>query len=274
MNSKRRLNALLALSLIIGVVILFSCKSTSYMQHQKRIHTTSSGMTIEWIHQQESGRTVEKGDQVSVHYTGKFSNDSVFDSSIKRGVPFQFMVGAGEVIKGWDELMPMLQVGDRVKVVLPPELAYGSRKVGSIPPNSTLIFEIEVVKTTKPRQVEPWILTSADTIALPSGLKYIIHEKGKGPIVAYGRRVSVHYIGYLPDGSKFDSSYDRGKPIEFVAGAGSVIKGWDQGVMKLHKGERARLIIPASMGYGNKQVGPIPANSTLIFDVEIVDVRD
>lgn len=84
--------------------------------------------------------------------------------------------------------------------------------------------------------------------------------------------VSVHYAGYLSDGTKFDSSYDRGTPLTFQLGAGRVIKGWEQGILGMCPGEKRKLTIPPELGYGSRGVGPIPANAELIFDTELVDI--
>ena len=83
----------------------------------------------------------------------------------------------------------------------------------------------------------------------------------------------MHYSGYLVDGTKFDSSIDRGTPIDFVLGEGRVIKGWDEGISLLNIGAKASLIIPPDLGYGSRAMGPIPANSILIFEVELVDIK-
>ncbi len=88
-----------------------------------------------------------------------------------------------------------------------------------------------------------------------------------------GDTVSVNYVGTLQNGTKFDSSYDRGEPITFVLGSGRVIKGWDEGILGMKVGEKKHLVIPPEKGYGNRAVGSIPANSTLIFDVELVGVN-
>ena len=104
----------------------------------------------------------------------------------------------------------------------------------------------------------------------PSGLQYIELVEGTGPTPLRGQRVSVHYTGWLKNGQKFDSSVDRGKPIQFVLGAGQVIKGWDEGVATMKVGGKRKLIIPPELGYGDRDVGPIPANSVLLFEVELV----
>lgn len=95
---------------------------------------------------------------------------------------------------------------------------------------------------------------------------------GTGPTAAIGDTVTVNYVGTLTNGTKFDSSYDRNQPFTFRLGAGQVIAGWDQGIPGMKVGGRRRLTIPPSLGYGNAANGPIPANSTLIFEVELVSI--
>ena len=105
-----------------------------------------------------------------------------------------------------------------------------------------------------------------------TGLRVAVAKEGTGSTAANGKRISVRYTGWLPDGSQFDSSNDRGRPFELTLGAGRVIKGWEEGLKGIKPGERRQLIIPPSLGYGQRQVGTIPPNSTLIFNVEAVSV--
>ena len=106
------------------------------------------------------------------------------------------------------------------------------------------------------------------------GRIYIILKEGSGEKPQSGQTVSVHYAGYLVNGLKFDSSYDRKKPIEFPIGTGRVIKGWDEGIMLLNVGSKAKLIIPPELGYGPRGAGGvIPPNATLIFEVELVEIK-
>lgn len=103
--------------------------------------------------------------------------------------------------------------------------------------------------------------------------KEIITE-GTGEVAKAGDTVEVHYTGTLRDGSTFDSSRDRGTPFSFPLGAGMVIKGWDQGVAGMRVGEKAKLTIPPSLGYGERGYPPvIPANATLVFEVELLSIR-
>ena len=93
-----------------------------------------------------AGNTAEHGTRVTVHYTGWLENGKKFDSSVDRKDPFDFVIGAGQVIKGWDEGVKGMQIGGKRKLTVPPELGYGVRGVGPIPGNATLIFEVELLK--------------------------------------------------------------------------------------------------------------------------------
>jgi peptidylprolyl isomerase len=111
-------------------------------------------------------------------------------------------------------------------------------------------------------------------VKLPDGLAYQDEVVGKGATPKTGDSVTVHYVGRLTNGTKFDSSRDRGQPFTFTIGEGQVIKGWDEGVITMHVGGRRKLIIPPALGYGAAGAGGvIPANATLLFDVELLGVK-
>jgi FKBP-type peptidyl-prolyl cis-trans isomerase len=116
-----------------------------------------------------------------------------------------------------------------------------------------------------------------DTAAMtktPSGLRYQEMTPGQGKEATPGRPVSVHYTGWLPNGEKFDSSRDRNQPFGFTLGAGEVIAGWDEGVAGMKVGGRRKLVIPPDLAYGTAGAPPdIPPGATLVFDVELLDVR-
>ncbi len=106
-----------------------------------------TGLEIEYITRNESGVQPQKGDQVKVHYTGWLTDGKKFDSSVDRGQPFVFPLGMGRVIRGWDEGVAKMRVGEKVKLTIPPDMGYGSRGAGGvIPPNAVLIFEVELLE--------------------------------------------------------------------------------------------------------------------------------
>jgi FKBP-type peptidyl-prolyl cis-trans isomerase FkpA len=110
----------------------------------------------------------------------------------------------------------------------------------------------------------------ADLDKTASGLQYKDINIGDGAVAKAGDHVYVHYTGWLTDGTQFDSSVSRGKPIDFILGTGGVIKGWDEGIAGMKVGGRRLLVIPPGLGYGAQANGSIPANSTLIFEVVLV----
>lgn len=118
------------------------------------------------------------------------------------------------------------------------------------------------------------LLSTNSMVTTDSGLQYEVLTKGKGDAVKNGDLASMHYTGWLDDGTKFDSSVDRGQPFEFMVGAGQVIQGWDEGVEGMLTGEKRKLIIPAELGYGAAGAGGvIPGGATLTFDVELMEIK-
>lgn len=116
-------------------------------------------------------------------------------------------------------------------------------------------------------------MAEENIVTTDSGLQYVVIAEGDGAQPQTGNRVFVHYVGTLEDGTKFDSSRDRGRPFDFTVGQGQVIKGWDEGVGAMKVGDRRKLIIPPELGYGARGAGGvIPPNATLIFDVELLRI--
>lgn len=113
-----------------------------------------------------------------------------------------------------------------------------------------------------------------NVVTTASGLKYVEQTAGDGAEAKAGQAVTVHYTGWLTDGTKFDSSVDRRQPFSFPLGAGRVIRGWDEGVAGMKVGGKRKLIIPAALGYGARGAGGvIPPNAELIFEVELLSVK-
>jgi len=133
------------------------------------------------------------------------------------------------------------------------------------------IYTFNVKAQTKRRRAP---VSPSAAITTPSGLTYLITKKGTGRQLKAGDTVVLKYTGTLTNGMKFDSSYDRNEPLEFKLGAGRVIKGYDEGVAKLHVGDHAILVIPGKLAYGPKGIPDvIPPDATLIFIIEVVDAK-
>jgi peptidylprolyl isomerase len=235
--------------------------------------TTASGLQYIEI-QAGDGPAPQPGEVVAVNYRGMLEDGTEFDNSYDRGEPIRFALGTGMVIPGWDEGIAMMKVGGKAKLIIPPDLAYGDQGAGGvIPPNATLIFEVELVSAEPGSPAAPTQVNESDYVTTDSGLKYYDLQTGDGATAEAGQQVSVHYTGWLTDGTKFDSSIDRGTPFTFTLGAGNVIPGWDEGVAGMKVGGKRQLVIPPELAYGQSGAGGvIPPNATLIFEVELLSV--
>jgi len=261
-------NILVILFLVFSVSLSFGQKKHKIKKGKE--YTSGSGLKYIFFDINKKAEKADSGDVVYVHYVGKLADGTPFDESYSRKEPLRFPLGVGRVIKGWDEGIQLMHVGDSAQLTIPPEIGYGERDMGQIPPNSTLIFTVKLVKLEK--AIKPYNVAGLDTISLDSGLKYILVKKGKGRLKSKdGDRVKMNYVGYLANGKKFDASFDRSGPLSLVLGRHQVIKGWEMGLQNMKVGEKRRLIIPYQLGYGEKGHPPvIPANSDLVFDVEMV----
>lgn len=257
----------------------------------KKYLSTPSGLMYV-INKEGKGSIPANGSTVVVNYTGKLLNGTVFDSSVDRE-PIEFAIGTGQVIKGWDEGIALLKEGSSATFVIPSDLAYGEVGAGQgiIPPFATLIFDVELLSKaeidakkkaetesrikSEEEQINAYIAAkNLKVVTTASGLRYAITLPASGAKPNVGNKVSVHYTGTLLNGNKFDSSVDRGSPFEFDLGKGRVIKGWDEGIALLNKGSKAIFIIPSALAYGERAMGAdIPANSPLVFEVELVDFK-
>jgi len=363
------------------------------MPADTEIVSLPSGLKYSVLRKGDSATKAMKGDMVRMHYTGWLTDGTVFDSSVTRGQPFVFELGRGEVIKGWDEGVALMNKGDKLKLTIPADLGYGARATGKIPANATLVFEVELLdivwrfaqvnpstkKTTpsgvgyevlsegkgvtpkpgdlvrfhfavwrssgemlscddresrgrprpkpgatgtvgempamglsealqlcpldgsvrielpasasfqrlppntKPESTIVWevrlleIVTvpsfsmpePSKLVTLPSGLAYEVVKPGTGKRPAASDMVTVHYVGWLTNGNRFDTSYSTGQPASFSLGG--VIKGWTEGVQLMQEGAIYKFVIPPGLAYGEAGAGAdIPPNSTLVFQIELI----
>jgi peptidylprolyl isomerase len=236
-----------------------------------------------------TGREAKIGDLVAVHFrawvikdSNKIFEDWSLDStrmtstignSIDFGQPIKFKLGDSAFIKGVDEGIVGMKMGGKRSIIIPADKAYGEAGFGPIPPNSSLKVVIDLIDVKDAVVAAPWGIDSTKIITSQSGLKYVILQPGSGAKADSADLVTVHYTGFLSDGKIFDSSVERDEPFKFRLKLQPVIPGWEEGIKLIGKGGKAKLIIPPALGYGAIPVGTIPPNSTLTFDVELLDIE-
>ncbi|WP_282203582.1 FKBP-type peptidyl-prolyl cis-trans isomerase [Kitasatospora fiedleri] len=244
-----------------------------------------------------NGPKVEKGNWVTVDYTAmdwQTGKDIPGSYGEQNGKPQLYQAGGGSLIPALDNAVEGHKAGSRLLVVAPPGAAFGAQgnsQLG-IGAADSLVFVLDIRQATAPGAVlsgdvtpppadfpqvkdngtKPADITPPKGVADPTDLKSHVLIQGKGRKIESGEKVLVQYTGALyKDGKKFDSSLDRGQAFTFTTGAGSVIEGWDKGIVGQNIGSRVELVIPASLGYKDQASESIPANSTLVFVVDILD---
>lgn len=248
------------------------------------------------------GPNVNVGDMVTVHFIISMLDGQVLFSTYKENQPAEFELGKPYDTEGMNAGLLRMNKGSRAKLILPSKLAFGEKGRGTmIQPYTPLICDIELVdfktksdyeKLAREKEIRDQALNNSNfksemgkldeyikkhnirTSPRASGLYFIETVKGSGKQAASGSVVQVHYTGKLLNGLIFDSSYDRGKPLDFTLGKGRVIKGWDEGIALMKEGGEATLIIPSNLAYGEKGSGEkIVPYSTLIFEVKVISVK-
>ncbi len=235
--------------------------------------TTDSGLQYANL-TEGKGAEAEQDSIVSTHFTiwvqGDKEDEYVFSS--EGSDPVSFIVGGGTVFPGWEEGVLNMKQGGKRLLVIPPDLALGEAGGNGIPPNATVVMEIELVEVREP--VTMTEVDEEDYTTTESGLKYYDLVEGEGAMPEAGQTVVVHYTGWLEDGQQFDSSLNRGTPFTFTLGQGSVIAGWDEGVATMKVGGKRQLVIPPDLAYGEDgSGGTIPPGATLIFEVELLEIQ-
>jgi peptidylprolyl isomerase len=263
--------------LLIALMSLLTVSSFSQYKTPKikknKEYTSASGLAYTVFDFNKKATTVDSGDVVSVHYVGRLDDGTIFDASYERMQPITFQVGTGKVIKGWDEGLQYLHLGDSALLVIPPQIAYGERAMGLIPAHATLSFTVKIVDVIK--AIKPYNVTKLDSIHLEDGLSYMVVEEGQGDGIKINEKAYVQYSGYFTDGKKFDSSYDNGgKSFDFILGRKRVIAGWEKGVLGMKVGEKRRINVPYALAYGEKGRAPIPPKSDLVFDVLLEEIEN
>lgn len=237
--------------------------------------TTESGLRVKEIVEGE-GATPLKGDVVSIHYTASYVGGNEFDDTRRRGAPMKFVMGRGQLLPGLEEGVASMRKGGRLILTLPPELAYGKEgRPPVVPPDQWVKFDVELVDIELgPPPIQPWNDAGMEILVTDSGLQFIDFEVGTGDYPKVGGTVVVHYTGFLADGTLFDSSYYQGYPLEFEVSPEDLVPGWLEGLLTMREGGKRKLIIPPFLAYGKQGFGKsIPPDATLVYDIELLEVR-
>lgn len=271
--------------------------------NQNRVQVAESGLKYQLHKQDDKARKAKVGDIMTLHLTLKNAKDSVLRDTHKEPAPLQIMLQVPPFKGAFEEGLAMLGKGDSASFFVSADSLF-SKAMQPLPPGvtkgSAIGFTVKILDVqneqefTKTRQaagekqksVDEKLITdfiakngmAGKTQKTASGLYYVVTQPGPGPKPVRSDNVKVHYTGKLLDGKVFDSSLNnprnpQNKPIDFQVGIGMVIPGWDEGLQLIPKGSKATFIIPSGLAYGAQGSPPvIPANSVLVFDVELLDV--
>ncbi|MEV7423162.1 MULTISPECIES: FKBP-type peptidyl-prolyl cis-trans isomerase [unclassified Streptomyces] len=241
---------------------------------------------------QGDGAKVAKGEAIQVNYLGQsWDSAKPFDNSFDRKQPFDLTLGAGMVIKGWDQGLEGQKVGSRVELGIPPDLGYGAQGQGDIKPNSTLVFVVDILKATKvPKSAEGTVVPQDDkalpvvgtnddgkepkvTVPKTDPPKKLVSDyvlESKGEVVKESDTVVLNYAAYFwKNGKQFESTYKLGNTTTFPLPQ-LTLKGLKSGIVGKKVGSRVLIVIPPDQAFGNQEQQGIPKNSTLVFAVDIL----
>lgn len=236
-----------------------------------------------------TGRDANIGNLISFHFRAWIIKDSTdlfedwskdstrltasIGSSVEFGQPIKVKLGDSAFIKGVDEALVGMKVGGHRTIIIPAHKAYGELGYGPIPPNSSLKVVINLLDVKDAVVAKAWQIDTSKILTTKSGLRYFIIQPGTGDKADSSDLLTVHYTGFLENGKIFDSSVERDDPFKFRLQLQPVIPGWEEGIKLLGIGGKAKFLIPPDLGYGAVPVGTIPPNSTLIFDVEVLNIE-
>jgi FKBP-type peptidyl-prolyl cis-trans isomerase FkpA len=293
------------LKVILIVVFLYLVSNTSAIgQNSDNFQKTPNGLKYKFFVQNDKAEKAKIGDMVTVvgYYKVK---DTIFFDSRKSPTPYIFPVNESQYPGDIFEGIRMMAVGDSALFLVSGDsLFLKTFRVKSLPkycpPHSEVSFYVKMLKKQPKEEFQKemqakfeednkkaMILAAKEDSILTdfmkknnvaaqksnSGLYYAEIKKGTGAKAEPGKTVTVQYTGKLLDGTIFDTSIGRTEPFSFPLGKNKVIRGWEEGIAKMNKGGKAVLLIPSKLAYGPSNVGKIPANSILIFEVELVDVQ-
>lgn len=281
-------------NIFVLLSFLFALMSACVQQDE---YEMINGIKSHYFIKNENAQPIQVGNVLVMNLRYTTMNDSViFDS---KEIPnFKMRLSHSSAnIPTIDDALAMMHVGDSALFLVSAESFYVTTKRGSLPTcfnqDDVLKFYIKIKdvltlsdyqksidnKNHSSFEMEESLLkryllhANINTKPMASGLYFIEEKKGAGNNPEPSDMVTIEYSGTFIDGKLFDTTYKKGKPFTFKFGIGNVIPGLDEGIAKMKKGGKAKIIIPSNLAYGSKGSGPIPPNTTLIFDVELIDIK-
>ena len=276
-------------TLALGLLFVGLAPCNLHAQEKGR---TKSGLEYQFFEQYPEAAAMDSGaiGMMSMRQVLVANGDTVMDQSPEEQLPVQAVVPAEDPAM---EGFLMMHEGDSATFQCLAKQVFGDRMPPSLPDSATAVFYVKAHKVfasameykaylaekaaaqtrEEAKIIESYIADKGwEDQKTDSGLYYVVEEEGNGEMPQKGDRIVVHYTGTLLDGTKFDSSVDRGQPFTFNVGNGRVIKGWDEGFMLFSPGAKGKLIVPSSLAYGAKAMGDkIKPYSVLVFDIEFLE---
>lgn len=288
--------------MVAGLYLLSGCTGSKKASKSDVFKKTQSGIEYKMYRDNKATAIAKEGDFVDIHIHTKYNDSLIFDSRVNNNnKPVSFPLNKARFNGDLAEVLSMMSAGDSmVAVVAVDSLITAKQKTQPwMKPGGKITYTISMMSVKTQEQInKEKNMASSEQMAIDeklilkyladnkiigakktaSGLYYIIRQPGKGDNAKAGQTVYVNYTGRTLDGNTFDSSVDpkfnHVEPLSFLLGRGNVIQGWDEGIALLNKGGKATLYIPSPLAYGkNSPTAAIPANSVLIFDVELVDAK-
>ncbi len=237
------------------------------------ITVTDSGLRVTEIRAGE-GPTPEVGDLVTMHILGMLEDGTIFADTVSQGEPIVATLTETDLFPGWFEGVQLMKEGGKVRLTIPPELAFGPEGAGGvIPGDATILMDVELLTVVAPPV--PTAVDAGDLTTTDSGLQYFDIVEGDGEIPVDGQDVVVEYAAWLQEGEEYiASSATVGEPLTFTLGSDvGVFPGWDEGVSTMKPGGKRYLVIPPELALGAEGGGRIPPNAVIIMEVELLEVK-
>ncbi len=240
-----------------------------------------------------NGRCPVKGERVELDFSASLLNGQLVGSTFNSPEKFSFVLGEGYTIQGWEEIVPKMHLGDRVKAIIPFDMAYGEHSVGDIPAYANLVYDIKLLKITTAAELQAeaekalqalkaesekaffdYLKVNNITDYTASGLFFAKSAVTDGAQPQIGQTARIKFEASYLDGTPLGDSEQLGGQYDLEYGQGKVLKGLEEGVGLMRVGEKARFVLPYTLAYGANPYGSIPAYSNLVFDVELLDIID